>query len=266
MLQSRLIPVLTLSNNALVITKKFKVNKYIGDPINTIRILNEKKVDEIAFIDIDATTGNLPPNFKLIERIARECRSPISYGGGIKCLEEIEKIVSIGVEKVIISKSFFDSKGEICKHASKKLGSQSVVVCFDVHRNRLYPKRHHIYTSNGTCKESIDLPSALKLAEKCGVGEIIINSINQDGTRGGYDHTLAKLVYDATNVPVIITGGASSFDEASDLTKSYPGFAAAGSTIFMLKGKFDAVLVQYPEIQERKNNTSSLSNQLRKEK
>ena len=253
MLQSRLIPVLTLSDNALVITKKFKVNKYIGDPINTIRILNEKKVDEVAFIDIDATINNVPPNFKLIERIARECRSPISYGGGIKSLEQVEKIVSIGVEKVIVSKSFFDSKGAICKLASRKLGSQSVVVCFDVWQSSFNKKNYHIYTSNGSRKESIDLHSALKLAENCGVGEIIINSINQDGTRDGYDHKLAKLVYDTTSVPVIITGGASNFDEASDLTKSYPGFAAAGSTIFMLKGRFDAVLVQYPEIHERKN-------------
>lgn len=251
MLQKRLIPILTLHDNALVITKNFKITKYIGDPINTIRILNEKQVDEIAFIDIQATTGNISPNYKLIERIARECRSPISYGGGIKNSDQIEHLISIGIEKVIISKSIFESNGKICELASKKLGAQSIVVCLDVKRSRFNAKRYQIYTSNGNCKETIDLYSALKLAEDCGAGEIIINSIDQDGTRGGYDPNLAKLVYERTKVPVIIAGGACNFNEAIDLTHRYPGFAAAGSSIFMLKGKYDAVLVQYPETQER---------------
>lgn len=246
MLRNRIIPFLTLSGNGLVKTKNFKVTKYIGDVLNTVKIFNEKKVDELAIIDIDASKINNEPNFTLIERIARECSSPISYGGGIKNLDQVERIISSGIEKIVVSKSFFETKGKICAKSAKIFGSQSVVLCLDVRQSATNKDRYTPYTICGTFNEKMSIIDAIKMAKDNGVGEIIINSIDRDGQRSGYDYELAKSVYDITNVPIIMSGGASNFQDAKDLMKRFPGISAAGSSIFVLKGKFDAVLMQYP--------------------
>ena len=251
MLRNRYIPILTLSENGLVKTKNFKITKYIGDALNTVKIFNEKKVDELALIDIDATKNEAKPNFRLIERIAKECRSPISYGGGISSISQIEKIISYGIEKVIISKAFFDSNGKICIEAAKIFGSQSLVICLDVKMGKFFKNKYSIHTVRGSYEEKLSIFEALKLAQDCGAGEIIINSIDRDGLRNGYDYKLIENIYDKTKVPIIITGGAADYEDSKNLMKCFPGVAAGGSSIFTLKGKYDAVLIQYPTDEER---------------
>lgn len=251
MLRNRFIPILTFNESGLIKTRNFKEIKYIGDPLNTIKIFNEKKVDELALIDLDASKKDNIPNFKLIERVSKECRSPISYGGGIKNLDQIEKVISSGIEKVIISKAFFETKGIICSKAAKVFGSQSLVICFDIRQGKIIKNNYSTYTIRGTYNEKTSIIEAIKIAEDNGAGEIIINSIDRDGNRTGYDYNLLSHIYDITNIPIIMSGGAASFEEAKKLMGDFPGVSAAGSSVFILKGKFDAVLVQYPSEFER---------------
>lgn len=251
MLKSRIIPCLLISNGGLVKTREFKDPKYVGDPINAVRIFNEKQADEIVIIDIDASSKNLKPNFDLISKIANECSMPLCYGGGVKTIDDIEKIIHLGVEKVSISSAGIEDIS-ILKDAISQFGSQSVVFCMDVKKTGLLKKNYSIFTMNGRKRSNINLLEFFDELQDLGVGEIIVNSINKDGTLSGYDYELVNLLYCKSHVPLTILGGASSYEDLKQLRKKYNLIGLSGGSIFVFKGKYRAVLIQYPN-QKQKN-------------
>ena len=242
--KTRVIPVLLLKGEGLYKTVKFKNPRYIGDPINSVRIFNEKEVDELVFLDIDATKDKKNPDFELLKDIASEAFMPMAYGGGLNNIEQVREIFSIGFEKVILNSVLYHDI-EIVEKIVSEFGSQSVVGCVDVKSNVF--KTYNIYSINGSQKMNISLKDhIMQLAEK-GVGEIFINSINRDGTMSGYDLHLIKEVANLVSVPVVACGGASSvYDFKQAVEKSNASAVAAGS-MFVFMGPHKAVLINYPD-------------------
>ena len=250
MLRPRLIVSLLLSNNALVKTINFKDPKYIGDPLNAVRIFNEKNVDELFIADIDVTREKKSPNFNLISKISQECRMPICYGGGIKNIEDIERIINSGVEKVSISSAFFENPLLVTR-ANKKFGSQSIVICLDVKKSK-FSRKYFASINNGKKLITKDLFSIIEQLEELGAGELIINSVEKDGMRSGYDLNLCKKISKITNLPITFLGGASSLDDFKELWETCGIVGAAAGSLFVFKGKFRAVLINYPTNKDKK--------------
>lgn len=247
MLRTRVIPVLLLKDNGLVKTKKFKNPKYIGDPINAVRIFNEKEVDELAFLDITATPNKRKPNFSLIKDIASEAFMPFAYGGGITELSDIEKLFNIGVEKVILN-SIAYKKPDVISEAAKIFGNQSIVVSVDVKTN--FTKRLKAYTNCGTVQIKENLQVYIKKLEQLGIGELIINSIDKDGLMSGYDIELIRSVADAVGIPVVASGGAGNITDFEMAIKKGNASAVAAGSMFMFNGPHRAVLISYPNYNE----------------
>jgi len=243
MLKSRIIPCLLIRDKGLVKTKNFKSFKYIGDPINAIRIFNEKEADELIVLDIDATTKGLNPDFSIIKKIAPECRMPLCYGGGVKTVEQAEYIISLGVEKVAVSAAFI-ANPDLVTEISSKIGSQSVVVVLDVKKN--FFGNYEVYTHNGTVRTKKTPIELAKLAVKLGAGEVVINSIDLDGSMSGYDLILAKNLRDAVNVPISIMGGAGNLNDMRSLFNTCGVVGAIAGSLFVFKGALKAVLINYP--------------------
>lgn len=250
MLRSRIIPCLLIHDGGLVKTQKFSNPKYVGDPINAVKIFNEKEVDEIIVADIDATRLNKEPDYLLIEQIAKECRMPFCYAGGITKPEQIEKIISLGVEKVAIGASVID-KPDLITNAAVRVGNQSIVVVMDVKKSGLFQK-YEVVTHNATRPTGINPIDFAKQAENLGAGEILINSVNNDGCMNGYDFDLVSAVRSVVQLPITVLGGASSLDDFNALIDKFGIIGAAAGSIFVFKGKYRAVLIQYPT-QEEKN-------------
>lgn len=251
MLRPRLTPCLLMSDGGLVKTKKFSSDRYIGDPLNAIRIFNEKKADELILLDIDATTKKLKPNFELIKSIAEVCRMPLCYGGGISKLEDAQRLVDFGVEKIAIS-SYFLSNFERIKPFTNSIGSQSVVCVLDVKYDKgFFNSGYYVYIHNGTLKIDIPIKDIINLLQDFGVGEIVINSIDRDGTSMGYDFDLVNYVTDSINIPVTFLGGASSLEDVSLLYKTYGICGAGAGSLFVFKGKYRAVLINYPILEQK---------------
>ena len=242
MLRSRVIPCLLLQNKGLVKTVKFKEPKYVGDPINAVKISNEKEVDELMFLDIDASSSETEPDYALIEKIANECRMPLCYGGGVKSVEQAQKIIKLGAEKVAISSIVFD-RSEIIDEMAAVIGRQSVVVVIDIKKN-LFGK-YEIYTHNGKKKIKQRLEKTLSILEEIGIGELVINSIDCDGEMKGYDTKLADHVRDLVSCPLTILGGASSQENILNLIERYKVIGAAVGSLFVFKGIYRAVLINY---------------------
>ena len=242
MLRSRVIPCLLLQKKGLVKTVKFKDPKYVGDPINAVKIFNEKEVDELIFLDIGASSSETEPDYSLIEKIANECRMPLCYGGGIKSVEQAQKIIKLGAEKVAISSIVFD-RFEIIDEMAAVIGRQSVVVVVDVKKN-LFGK-YEIYTQNGKKKIKKGLDETLSILEEIGIGELVINSIDCDGEMKGYDIKLADHVRDLISCPLTILGGASSQENILNLIERYKIIGAAVGSLFVFKGIYRAVLINY---------------------
>ena len=242
MLRKRIIPSLLIHKKGLYKTFNFKNPKYIGDPLNTIRIFNEKLVDEIIVIDIDATIQKKQPNFELISNLAEESRCPICYVGGVKNEQTIERIISLGVEKVGLSSILYQNK-EIISKASKRVGSQSIVAVLDIE----FRNNQFFLTSHNNTKKYQNNPFtfANELAS-LGVGEIVINSVYLDGTMKGFDINLLRKFSDSLNVPVTALGGASSLENIFHILNTTSISGAAAGSLFVFKGKFRAVLIQYP--------------------
>ena len=250
MLRPRIIPCLLLQNRGLVKTLKFRDPKYVGDPLNAVRIFNEKEVDELIVVDIDASTKGSEPDYKLIANLAGECRMPLCYGGGVKTPEQVEHIISLGVEKVSISSAALE-RPELISEAAQRVGSQSVAVVMDVKKTGLIQKRYEIHTQNGrhpTGRSPVDFAAQ---AESLGAGELLINSIDQDGTQTGYDMLLIDQVYPTINIPLTVLGGAGSLDNLQQLVQKYSLIGAAAGSLFVFKGKYRAVLINYPHRAER---------------
>ena len=251
MLLPRIIPFLLIKNGGLVKTTKFSNPKYVGDPLNAVKIFNEKFVDEIVILDIEASKNNKAPDFKLIEKLARECRMPLCYGGGIKNIDEIEKIVNLGVEKVALSSILIEDKNLIYE-AVKRFGSQSIVAVFDFKKSSFLNK-YNIFVNNGRKKCNLDPVKLTKEIASMGIGELIINSIDCDGLRSGYDMGLINLIKSQIpNIPITFVGGAGSLNDINSLIENFKYVGAGAGSLFVFKGKFKAVLINYPSPTEKK--------------
>ena len=221
----------------------------MGDPINAVRIFNEKEVDELIVVDIDATVHNREPNYKMIANLAAECRMPLCFGGGVQTSEQVEKIISLGVEKVALSAAAIKTPGLITK-AAERAGSQSIVVVMDVKKVGLL-RRYEVFTHNGTKGTGLDPVAWAKQVEKLGAGEVVINSIDRDGEMKGYDMELVGRVRQATTLPMTVLGGAGSLSHLEEVICRFGTIGTAAGSLFVFKGKYRAVLINYPSRAER---------------
>ena len=231
-----------IHNKGLVKTVKFSSPKYVGDPINAVKIFNEKEVDELIVLDIDATRKGVEPAYDVIEKLANECRMPLCYGGGIKTVDQAKEIIKLGVEKVAISSAVLD-KPELIEELSEVIGRQSVVLVLDVKKSFL--GRYEVFTHNSTKKVKMSLKEALKMVNQLGVGELCINSIDRDGTMQGYDLSLAEFVRNNTVCPLTILGGAATHEDVVGLANKFKIIGAAAGSVFVFKGAYKAVLISY---------------------
>ncbi len=241
--KTRVIPVLLLRGKGLVKTVKFKDPKYIGDPINSVRIFNEKEVDELVFLDITATPEGRGPDFDLLADIAGEAFMPMAYGGGITTLEQVQRIFALGFEKVVIDSAAYVAP-QLIRDAAAIYGSQSIVGCVDVRRTLL--GRYEISSHSGKTKQSVGLKEHVQTLERLGVGEIIVNAVDRDGTQSGYDLKLIREVASAVSVPVVACGGASGIDDFVAAVHEGGASAVAAGSLFVFVGPHRAVLINYP--------------------
>ncbi len=239
----RVIPILLVNNLGLYKSKKFQSLQYVGDPINTVRIFNEKEVDEICILDISATPEKKGPNFGLINSVSSEAFMPLTYGGGISSLEHVDKIFKNGVEKVVIN-SMFSINPKLISEIANKYGSQSIVVSIDYKKNIF--NKNLVYTHCGKSKTKFTPIEYAKMAQDYGAGEILLNSIDKDGMYSGYDIETLKLVSNNITVPIIVCGGASSITDFSNAIKSGASAVSAGS-MFVFQRPHQAVLISYPK-------------------
>lgn len=251
MLRPRIIPCLLVHKGGLVKTQQFKDPKYVGDPINAVRIFNEKEADELMVLDIDATVNKVAPDFALIAKLAAECRMPLCYGGGVNTAEQAARILDMGVEKVAVSAAAIANPSLLTKMAAA-VGRQSVVAVLDVRkRSGLFAKGYDLCTHNGKTVYKLDPLAFAKELQHAGAGEIVINSVDRDGLMQGYDLELAKQLKQALNVPVTFLGGAGSLDHISELISNLGVVGAAAGSLFVFKGKYRAVLINYPTPEQK---------------
>lgn len=248
MLRPRIIPSLLVHDKGLVKTVRFKDKKYVGDPINAVRIFNEKEVDELAIFDIDATVLNKEPDYVLIERLANQSRMPLCYGGGVNTVEKAQKIFGLGIEKIALSSSVINNPNLISQ-ISERVGSQSVIVVLDV-KKKLFGG-YEIYTHNGKKSTGISPVKFAKKAQKFGAGEIIINSIDQDGMMKGFDMNIIDKIREVISIPLTVLGGAGSLDDIKKVIQRHGIIGVAAGSLFVFKGIYKAVLINYPSKKEK---------------
>ena len=244
MLQARIIPCLLLHRGGLVKTESFKKPRYVGDPINAVKIFNEKEVDELIILDIDATVENHGPDYYLLEDIVSEAFMPVCYGGGVTTVDQIRQIFALGVEKVSISAGAIENPSLI-EEAASYFGSQSIIVTLDVKKNRL-KRRYNLMTYNGKKKIDLHPMETAKLMEKMGAGELLINNVDEDGKMQGYDSDLVKQISAVVGIPVIALGGAGRLKDMHEIVFKGGASAAAAGSLFVYKGARRGVLINYP--------------------
>ena len=249
MLRPRIIPCLLIHEGGLVKTTSFKNPKYVGDPINAVKIFNEKEADELIILDIDASVNGTEPNYKLISDVAAECRMPLCYGGGIKTAKQAKRIIGLGVEKIALSSAAIENPNLIAEIANE-IGRQSVVVVLDVKKRRL-GEDYDIFIRNGKQNTNRLLFEMAAIFESMGAGEIIINSIDRDGQMKGYDLNLAQIIREAVKIPITILGGAGSLNDIRVLIHKNGVIGASAGSIFVFKGVYKAVLINYPDMTMR---------------
>ncbi len=249
MLCPRLIPCLLVENGALVKTQRFRNGKYVGDPLNAVRIFNEKEVDELVVIDISATLQQREPDYELITALAGECRMPLCYGGGVSHEDQVARIVASGVEKVALSSAAI-SNPDLVTRAAEKVGGQSVVVVLDAKKRHL-SSRYDVYIHRGTRSTKREVAELAAKMEDRGAGEIIVNSIDCDGLMQGYDLTLIEKVVKSVSCPVTALGGAGSLDHVRALYERFGLIGAACGSLFVFNGRYRAVLINYPENKQK---------------
>ena len=252
MLRSRIIPCLLVHKGGLVKTQGFKEPKYIGDPINAVRIFNEKEADELIVLDIDATVKGVSPDFGLIKKLAAECRMPLCYGGGVTRAEQASRLVDMGVEKVAISAAAI-AKPSLLTEIAAAVGKQSVVAVLDIRKKKgFFSNGYEVCTHNAQTAHKIDPVDLAKQLQTYGAGEIVINSIDRDGCMKGYDLDFASQVKAVLRVPVTFLGGAGHSDHLSELVGNLGVVGAAAGSLFVFKGKYRAVLINYPTPSQKK--------------
>ena len=248
MLRPRIIPCLLVSDGGLVKTKRFKDPKYVGDPINAVRIFNQKEVDELVVVDIDASKKKAPPNFDLISMLATECFMPLTYIGGISSLSDAKKIMALGIEKIGVNSASFDGKSLISQIA-KDFGSQAVVACVDVKKTLF---GGHKLINHVTGETSANLEEYIQECVDAGAGEILLQSVDNDGIQQGLDTDLIAKISPNIGVPLIALGGAGHFDDLKKGLEAGADAVAAGS-LFTFYGKHRAVLITYPDPMQLKD-------------
>lgn len=249
MLRPRIIPCLLVQNKGLVKTVNFSHPKYVGDPINAVKIFNEKEVDELVVLNIDATAKNCEPDYLMIRNLALECRMPFCYGGGVKTVEQAIKIIKLGVEKVAISSAALENT-DLVPMMAEAVGSQSVVVVLDVKKN-VKKGNYELWTHNGGKNTGKDPVQFAQELENRGAGEIIVNSIDNDGVMKGYDLTLVDKVRQSITLPLTVLGGAGSLKDIESIISKYGIIGAAAGSLFVFKGIYRAVLINYPNRSEK---------------
>jgi cyclase len=240
----RVIPVLLIKNQGLVKSVQFKNHKYVVDPINAVKIFNEKEVDELAILDISASAEHRPPDISKIAEIAGEAFMPLSYGGGISTVEEVKQLLFSGIEKVVLNKSAH-LKPELITEIANSFGSQSVMASIDVKKNFL--GRYKVYTDNGSNNTGLDPVEFAKQCETKGAGEILLNSIARDGTYKGYDLELLKAISTAVNIPVVACGGAGTIEDFRMAILEGKASAVSAGSMFVFQRPHNAVLISYPK-------------------
>lgn len=248
MLKPRIIPCLLVHKKGLVKTISFKDPKYVGDPINAVRIFNEKESDELMVLDIDATVDGREPDYELIEKLASECRMPLCYGGGIKTEDQAQRIFSLGVEKVALSSAAIKDPDLVTRIANR-VGTQSAVVVLDVKKKRF--GGFEVVTHNGKKSTGKDPIKMAALFQEKGAGEIVINSVNEDGQMKGYDLNLAERIRKEIKLPMTILGGAGSLEDIGQLIARFGIVGAAAGSLFVFRGAYKAVLISYPDGREK---------------
>ncbi|MGB3423198.1 MAG: AglZ/HisF2 family acetamidino modification protein [Castellaniella sp.] len=246
MLRHRVIPALLLRRGGLVKTRRFKDPVYVGDPTNAIRIFNEKEVDELMVLDIEATRSGTGPDFETIELFAGECFMPLAYGGGIQTLDQAARIFDLGVEKICLQTAAL-SDPDLVARIVRRYGSQSVIVSIDVQRD--WRKRPYLYGSSAGKRLSLDWLGHAQRMIQAGAGEILLNDVDRDGMMAGYDTSLIRQLTQAVPVPVIALGGAGHLDHLRGAVLAGASAVAAGS-MFVFHGPHRAVLITYPRYQD----------------
>ncbi len=257
MLRPRVIPCLLIHNKGLVKTVRFSDPKYVGDPINAVRIFNEKEVDELMVVDIDASTQGNAPDFKLIERMAAECRMPLCYGGGIKTPKQARTLIGLGVEKVAVSSALIEDPS-IAARISDEIGRQSLVAVLDVKAKR-FSKKYEVWTHNATINTKLCPVELSQELQRQGIGELVINSIDQDGLMKGYDIGIIEQIHQVVNVPMSVIGGAGSINDIRELFRQFGIIGAGAGSLFVFKGSYKAVLINYPS-SDVKDSLTALTN------
>jgi len=241
-LQPRIIPVLLLHKGGLYKTKQFKKPSYVGDPINAVRIFNEKQVDELMILGIECSVNNSAPNYELIEEIASEAFMPVAYGGGVKSLEIAKKLFGLGIEKVVLN-TVLQHNTQIIKEIGDIYGAQAVVACIDFKKN-LFGKTN-AYFKSGSTKADQSIAQLAKLYEAAGAGELLLNDIDRECTYSGYNQSILKKIVNTVEIPVVISGGASQVSDFSEAAQNGASGMAAGS-MFIYQRPHNAVLISYP--------------------
>lgn len=251
MLRPRIIPCLLIHKGGLVKTRKFRDSKYVGDPINAAKIFNEKEADELMVLDIDAATNKSEPNYSLIAKLAAECRMPLCYGGGITNPAQASKIISLGVEKISISAAALEQP-EILTEIATAIGKQSVVAVVDVRKKTgLFSKGYEVCSHNATQVHKHEPIALVQKLQTLGAGEIVINSVDRDGEMQGYDISLAKQIRAITKVPLTFLGGAGNLAHIEELFATCGVVGAAAGSLFVFKGSYRAVLINYPTLEQK---------------
>jgi cyclase len=244
MLRSRVIPCLLLRGNGLVKTRRFKDPVYIGDPVNAIRIFSEKEVDELVILDIDASRLGKEPNYALIEEMAGEAFMPVAYGGGIRDIEQVKRLIRCGIEKVVVNSSATESL-QVIRDSAATFGSQAVVGAIDVKRTLFGGYR--VMSRSATVEVPVSVAQHLRALVDAGAGEILLNSVDRDGTMAGYDLALIREVAGSVTVPVVACGGAGTTEHLREAILNSGASAVAAGSMFVFHGKHRAVLINYPK-------------------
>lgn len=245
--RARVIPILLLENTGLYKTVKFGHPRYVGDPLNAVKIFNEKQCDELILLDISASKKRKKPSYSLISEIASECFMPLAYGGGIETMADIEMILKSGVEKVVLNTSLI-ANPRFLKEATKAFASSTIVASIDIKKN-LFGKPM-VYSHAGLKPQLTDPLEFSKLIEDNGAGEIMINSVDRDGMMTGYDMELIQKISDSISIPLIAAGGCRNLDDITTILHQTNASAAAAGSFFVFHGKHRAVLISYPSPEE----------------
>lgn len=251
MLRPRVIPCLLVHQGGLVKTVGFKAPKYVGDPINAVKIFNEKEADELIVLDIDATVNDAEPDYRMIANLAAECRMPLCYGGGVRTPEQAKRISGLGVEKVAMSSAALADPSLVTRTANA-IGRQSVVAVLDVRKaTGLFNRGYQVCTHNGTRVVPGEPLALARAMEAAGAGEIVINSVDRDGQMKGYDLDLARQLRSGLRIPMTVLGGAGSHDDLKSLFSACGVVGGAAGSLFVFKGQYRAVLINYPDARQK---------------